>query len=273
MLTSDEAALEPQEKGSRERSGVQSLERGFALLQTIAAHPDGITLSDLSRSVGLHNSTAFHLVRTMVTLGYVRQQADSKRYILGRKVFALAANARSEIDLIAMAEPVLHELSELTSESSHVAIYSGDEVLIITRASGTGAFQLRESGGGIRPGHATAVGKVLLAFLDDERRGQYLANHPLKPLTERTIVDPERLIGELETVRRSGVAYDDAEFNPEVRCVAVPVRDFTGSVVAALGVSGPVWRVTLQSLNTITGEVQRAAAALASELGGHPERD
>ena len=262
-----DAARGPGDKEAGERRGVQSLERAFAILEAIAARPAGISLAELSKSVGLHTSTAYHLVRTMVARGYVRQDPVSKRYAVGRKIFALAAGLRSELDLVSLAESVLAELSAATGETAHLAILSGTDVAIVARTAGTGAFQLRESHGGLRPGHATALGKVLLASLEDERLAAHLGAAELQAFTPKTIVDRERLLAELRQVRASGIAYDDGEFSPEVRCVAVPVRDFTGAVVAAVGLSGPVWRVALQALGGMTADVQRAAEALSRELG------
>src|SRR5882757_1173256 len=95
--TVEEAAASSRE--GKESSGVQSLVRAFGILEEIARHQNGINLADLSKAVGLHNSTAFHLVRTMATLGYVRQNADNKRYYVGNRVFGLAANCSTELEL------------------------------------------------------------------------------------------------------------------------------------------------------------------------------
>ena len=95
----------------RQRVGVQSLGRAFAILEEVARHREGIGLADLSKRVGLHNSTTFHLAKTMVSLGYIRQEKDSKRYRVGRPLFALAASALDEIEMVSLATPVLEELS------------------------------------------------------------------------------------------------------------------------------------------------------------------
>lgn len=256
---------------TRERTGVQSLERAFAILEGIAAHPDGISLTGLSRLVGLHNSTTFHLVKTMVSLGYIRQAPETKRYHIGRMMFALAASSIRDIDLLGLATPILEDLARETGESAHIAILSGNEVIVVARCAGTGAFQLQERHGGVRPGHATALGKVLLADMSPPQLGRYLAAHPLSPLTEKTITDAEDLRAELARVRDAGHAYDDCEFDGEVRCMAMPVRDFTGRVIAALGISGPVWRLSRRSLQGLHGKVERAARELSAELGAMPD--
>jgi DNA-binding IclR family transcriptional regulator len=253
----------------RGRSSVQSLVRAFSILGEIAERPDGLSLAELSKAVGLHNSTTFHLVRTMVSLGYIRQDARTKRYHIGRMVFSLAASSRTEIDLLGLATPIIEELAQRSGETTHLAIFTGNEVTVVAKSAGSGAFQLQERHGGIRPGHATALGKVLLAASTRAEVEHYLGRHGLPALTDRTITDSGRLYRELDNVRAAGIAFDDCEFDAEVRCLAVPVHDFTGAVVATLGISGPVWRVTLQSLEEMQVIARAAAAKLSAELGGN----
>jgi IclR family transcriptional regulator, KDG regulon repressor len=252
---------------TRERTGVQSLERAFGILEEVAQHRDGISLADLSKRVGLHNSTTFHLVRTMVTLGYIRQDRETKRYHVGHMVFGLAASSLNEVELVGLATPVLEDLARDTGETSHLALRRGEDVVIAARVAGSGAFQLVDRGSGVRPAHCTALGKVLLASMPPDRFERYLASAPLDPSTPKSITDAALLKEEIERVRGAGIAYDDGEFDPEVRCVAVPVRDFTGQVAGALGISGPVWRLSLARLQEATTRVAAAAGALSHELG------
>ena len=250
----------------RQRVGVQSLGRAFGILEEVARHREGINLADLSKRVGLHNSTTFHLVRTMVSLGYIRQEKD-KRYRVGRPLFALAASSLDEIEMVNLATPILEELSRETGESGHFAVRMGDSVVVVARTSGPGAFQLTDRVGVVRPAHCTALGKVILAALRPDQLQRFVERVELKPSTEKSITEVPLLLREIEEVRRGGIAFDDGEFNAEVRCVAVPVRDFTGTVVGALGISGPVWRLTIQALQSRSKIVQAAADRLSGEFG------
>jgi IclR family KDG regulon transcriptional repressor len=238
--------------GDRQRVGVQSLGRAFAILEEVARHRDGIGLADLSKLVGLHNSTAFHLVKTMVSLGYIRQEKD-KRYRVGRPLFALAANCLDEVEMVNLATPVLEDLSRETGESGHFAVRMGDAVVVIARTSSPGAFQLTDRVGVTRPAHCTALGKMILASLQGDQLQRFLQRAELKPSTEKSITDPATLLREIEEIRRSGIAFDDGEYNTEIRCVAVPVRDFTGQTIGALGISGPIWRLSIQALQNRAG--------------------
>jgi IclR family KDG regulon transcriptional repressor len=251
----------------RQRGGVQSLGRAFAILEEVARQRDGITLAELSKRVGLHNSTTFHLVKTIVSLGYIRQDKDSKRYRVGRPLFALAASSLDEIEMVSFATPILEDLSLQTGESAHFAVRMGDSVVVIARTSGPGAFQLADRVGVIRPANCTALGKVILAALRPDQLDRFLKRIEFKASTPKSITDSKSLLQEIEEVRRSGMAFDDGEFDPEVRCVAIPVRDFTGQVVGALGISGPIWRLSIQALQTRAKIVQSAADRLSAEFG------
>jgi DNA-binding IclR family transcriptional regulator len=252
----------------RQRAGgVQSLGRAFAILEQVANHREGIGLAELSKLVGLHNSTTFHLAKTMVSLGYMRQEKDSKRYRVGRPLFALAASALDEIEMVNVATPILEELSRQTSESSHFAVRMGDAVVVIARTSGPGAFQLTDRVGVVRPAHCTALGKIILASLRPDQLQRFLERVDMKPSTKKSITDVTVLQREIAEIRRTGVAFDDGEFNPEVRCVAVPVMDFTGQVIGALGISGPIWRLSNQALHNSAQIVQAAATRLSGEFG------
>jgi len=251
----------------RARVRVQSLGRAFAILEEVARHREGIGLADLSKRVGLHNSTTFHLAKTMVSLGYIRQERDSKRYRIGLPLFALAASALDEIEMVNIVTPVLEELSRETGESSHFAVRMGDAVVVIARTSGPGAFQLTDRVGVVRPAHCTALGKVILASLRDDQLKRFLDRAELRPSTKNSITEVPALLREIAEVRRTGVAFDEGEFNLKVRCIAVPARDFTGRIVGAIGISGPIWRETQQALQAKARIVQAAGTRLSVAFG------
>jgi DNA-binding IclR family transcriptional regulator len=252
---------------STARGGVQSIERAFAIVEEIARNREGITLAELSKRVGLHSSTTFHLVRTMVSLGYVRQVRDSKRYRVGRALFALAASSFDENEIVSLALPVLESLAQETGETAHLAGRMNDQVVILARSAGRGALQVAERPGVVRPAHCTALGKVLLAALPEREFEQFLERAGMVPHTAKSIIDRDRLRLEIEDVRRRGIAYDDGEFDEEVRCVAAPIRGFSGEVVAAVGISGPIWRLSINALQDKGKSTRQAAESLSAEFG------
>ena len=184
----------------RTRGGVQSIGRAFAIMEEIARKRDGIGLAELSKRVGLHNSTTFHLVKTMVSLGYVRQLKDNKRYRIGRPLFALAASALDEIEMMSVATPVLEDLSRQTGEAAHFSVRMGDAVVVLARTSGPGAFQLTDRVGVLRPAHCTALGKIMLAALAPNQFERFLQRAELKAYTPKSITAAEQLGREIAEV-------------------------------------------------------------------------
>ncbi len=252
---------------TRERGGIQSLERAAAILEAVARRPEGVGLAELSVEVGLHTSTAFHLIKTMVNLGFLSQVAETKRYRIGCRLFALAAGALEENALLSLATPILERLSGETGEAAHLAVRSKQEIIVIARTAASGLLQLSSRTGAARPPHATAIGKMLLSAMPERDLDKLLEGLTMEAFTEKTITDRKALRAGLAEIRRQGIAYDDCELDPDVRCIAVPVRDFAGRCVGAMGLSGPVWRMSLQVMQEKSRQLRAAAAELSAQLG------
>jgi DNA-binding IclR family transcriptional regulator len=203
----------------------------------------------------------------MVSLGYIRQERDTKRYRIGRPLFGLAASALDEIEMVSHATPILEALSHQTGESCHFAVRSADAVMVVARTSGSSAFQLTNRVGVLRPAHCTALGKVILAALRPDQFERFLTRADLKAYSPKTVTEPDLIRRDIAEVRQNGIAFDDGEFDPEVRCIAVPVLDFSGQVLGAIGISGPVWRMPIQTLQSHARIVRDAAAQLSAEFG------
>jgi IclR family transcriptional regulator, KDG regulon repressor len=254
----------------RQRAGIQSIGRAFAIMEEIARDRDGLGLAELSKRVALHTSTTFHLVQTMVSLGYVRQMKDSKRYRIGGPLFSLAASALDELEMASLATPVLEDLARETGETTHFAVRMGDAVVVLARTPGPSAFQLTDRVGVVRPAHCTALGKMILAGLSPEQLDRFIARAELKAHTSKSITDPDRLRREIAQTRRADIAFDDGEFDAEIRCLALPVRDFSGELIGAIGLSGPVWRLSTHALQGRARTVRAAAHRLSAEFGHRP---
>lgn len=259
----------PDDEAKAPRSGarVQSLDRAFGILEAIATSPRGAGLVELSKHSGLHTSTVFHLVRTLLALDYVRQDPETKRYRVGRKLFALAAGANDEANLVFLADPLLRRLADISGESSHLAVRTGEGVVIIAKCDPQAAIRMAERLGAVRPYHSTAIGKVLLAALPDAQIEAFFRSADLARHTEFTIQDPAELKRQLGEIRVTGLAVDDREYNGEARCVAGTVRDFSGNVVAALGISAPVFRLPPERMAKQRQLVSEYARLLSTELG------
>lgn len=257
-------------KIERDEGRIQSLERGFMVLEEVARARDGMTLSELSRRLELHTSTLYHLTRTLVALGYLRTGPDDKRYRVGRGIYQIASACLEEAELTATVEPYLDRLAAATGEATHFAIWERRKALILTRREGPNALQISERAGTLRPVYCTAIGKALLSGLSDEVYEEYVAEIDFAAVTQNTLRDARSLQQQIERARSDGVAYDDCEFNPEVRCMAAPVRDFRGRVLGAIGFSGPVWRLSLAGMNDFIPITRSIAAEVSGHLGFRP---
>lgn len=246
---------------------VQSLERAFAILEAIAAADEPPTLAELSRVTGLHTSTAFHLIKTLMVLGYVRQD-DTKRYRVGARLFMQAAGAFTENELVRFATPWLRRLADETGETAHLGVRADHGIAVIAKVEARSTIRTSERLGIIRPAHCTAIGKVLLAALPEDELEGYLRRGPFEAFSPRTMTDPARLREECRAVGERGLAVDDAEFNAELRCLAAPVSNFTQQTIGALGISGPIWRMTPDVMLRLGRQVTETAAALSRDLGG-----
>lgn len=245
---------------------VQSLERAFAILEAISASDQPLGLAELSRATGLHTSTAFHLLKTLIVLGYVRQD-DAKRYRIGPSLFMQAAGAFNEIELVNLATPHLQRLVDQTGETAHLAVRADSGIAVIAKIDARSSIRTSERVGIIRPSHCTAIGKVLLGALPEKELESYLRTGPFEAFTPKTITRPAALREEIRRVAASGIGRDDAEFSAEVRCMAAPVHSYLQQTVAALGISGPVWRVTPKDVARLSAAVTAAAADLSRDLG------
>jgi DNA-binding IclR family transcriptional regulator len=161
----------------------------------------------------------------------------------------------------------MRELAESMGETAHLGVLSREGAITIAKSEGTSTFRMSERLGVLRPAHCTAIGKAMLASLPKGELDDFLARIELKEFTPRTIVDPARLRREIDRVREAGYAVDDAEFNAELRCAAAIVRDFSGRGIAAIGISGPTWRIKSDDLARMGKRVGTAADRLSAELG------
>ena len=271
--TATTSSTAPKTTGERRPGGIQSIRRACEVLETVARSPDGIGLADLSRALGLHTSTTFHIAKTLLTLGYLRQMEQSRFYRIGRPLFALASAALDEVELISAARPVLAELANATGETSYFGVMTGEKLVVLAKHDGSGAIRINDRIGNVRPLHCTALGKVMLSTFGPEQFETFLRDTELPVFTGKTIRTVEQLRKEIAEVRRCGIAFDDGEVSEELRCAAVPVFNFTNQVIGSLGISGPGWRLSIQALHKNTIALQQAAERLSSELGArHGQR-
>ncbi|MGI5836722.1 MAG: IclR family transcriptional regulator [Chloroflexota bacterium] len=249
------------------KTTVQSVERTLDILEALADRGEA-GIAQLSQQVGLHASTVHRLLSTLIARGYVRQNHETGRYLLGLKALDVARAVRDQLDLRMEALPILRELMQKSGETANLAILDGQEVVYLEQVSSPGwMLRMFVQVGARAPLHSTASGKVLLAYLPELELNKILSNYLLTPFAGRTIVEKGVLLSELEEVRRVGYATDYGEQEEGVSCVAGPVRDFTGRVVAAISVSGPWIRITPERVSVLVPLISESCARLSIALG------
>jgi DNA-binding IclR family transcriptional regulator len=242
---------------------IQVLERAFALLDLLAAHQDPVSLKEISERTGLHPSTAHRILNDLAAGRFVdRPQAGS--YRLGMRLLELGNLVKARLDVREAAIGPMRELHRVTHQAVNLSVRQGDEIVYIERTySERSGMQVVRAVGGRAPLHLTSVGKLFLAHDDPQRVRAYATRTGLAGHTRNSITDVTRLERELAHVRALGVARDDEELEPGVRCLACGVFDDHGRLVAGLSVSAPADRLEESWLE----RVKATAAQISAELG------
>jgi IclR family transcriptional regulator, acetate operon repressor len=252
-----------------EVSGLRSVTRALRSLELIGEAGE-LGVTELGRRLGVHKATASRLAATLADHGFVERDPVTERYRLGFALVALAGSAMSNLDLVRTARPVLEDLAERTRETVNLGVMAADAVVYLDQVTGTRSIVSVNWVGRRTPLHDTSNGKVLLAYAD-EADVERILSRPLERATARTIVDPQELRGQLVQVRERGWAQTLEELEDGLNAVAAPVRDAAGTVVAALSVSGPAFRMAEVDLPRISRLAVDAANAISQRLG-HVQR-
>jgi DNA-binding IclR family transcriptional regulator len=252
--------------GNHPQVTIPSLARGLHVLQWIADQEGGVSFLELEREFPIPKTTLFRIVKTLVREGWLEQEGE--RYLAGVQAFNLGASAGSRYTLRQLADGYLDKLSELTRETAHLAVRSGNLGLIIAVRDGPSHIRISSRPGSLSPLHCTAPGKALLAFgLDDEELEATVGPEPLAACTEQTITDLVSLRAELKGIRDRGYSVDEREYYSDVRCVASPVFDRHGNVVAAIGITAPVASFGPEKVRETGEHVMDIASSLSGRLG------
>ena len=263
-----DGASVPVGRGDDRRRGpeaVQAVERAFRLLEVLARNDGGV--SELARATGLHKATVHRLLRTLRELGFVELGPDGSRYRLGLRLLELGGRVLARLDLRDVARPYLTELRDRTRLTVHMAILDGTEVVYIEKLDSPANLRMASFVGMRSPAYCTALGKAILAFLPDEEIEAVLARTRLVPRTPNTITARDALLAELAATRARGYAIDNVENEEGIRCVGAPVHGHTGKVVAAISVSGPIFSVTMDGIESLGLLVAEVAKQISQAMG------
>ncbi|ORM75084.1 DNA-binding transcriptional regulator KdgR [Pantoea wallisii] len=247
---------------------VSSVMKVFGILQALGEERDhGIT--ELSQRVMMSKSTVYRFLQTMKSLGYVAQEGESEKYSLTLKLFELGARALQNVDLIRSADVEMRELSRLTKETIHLGALEEDSIVYIHKIDSLYNLRMYSRIGRRNPLHTTAIGKVLLAWRDRSEVQDILREVEFRRSTANTIVTADALLTVLDQVKVQGFGEDNEEQEEGLRCIAVPVFDRFGVVIAGLSISFPTIRFSEDAKNEYVAMLHRAARNLSEQMGYH----
>jgi DNA-binding IclR family transcriptional regulator len=257
--------------GTKPKNLVQTIERTAFIFDILSQSPSGLSLGELARQANLPKGTAHRLLASMAYFDFIRQEPTTKNYHLGFKLVDLGNLLLSQIDLRSQARPFLINLSETVKETVHLVVLDRDKALYVDkvdlhpRASG---LQMVSRLGSRIALHCSSVGKALLAYMKKTDAAKLISDTPLAKRTPNTISDPEELMQHLALVRKNGYAIDDEENEEGIRCVAAPIRNGSGKAEAAVSISGPTTRITMERIETELRQlVCQTANSISVQLG------
>src|ERR687890_432151 len=250
---------------ARRSSSVQSVDRAISVMELLSRRGwSGVT--EVARELDIHKSTAYRLLTTLRDRGLVEQDAATEKYRLGFGLGLLARSASADLDILPCAEPVCESLSELAKETVTIAVLEDDDAVVIHQSVSRASALSVDWTGLHTPLHATAAGKIFLAYMPEDQLLRVLEG-PLERFTENTIIDPSSLKDHTGKIRDEGYGYTVEELETGLNAVGAPIRGADSAVVGAVSVSGPAVRLRPDAFPEI-GELSRRAAAEISRCLG-----
>ncbi len=250
---------------------VPSVSRALSILELLAESQRGLTLSDISRKLGLPKSSTHVLIKTLVLAGYLKSSNVNGKFCFGLKLVSLSNMALENLDLREQARPFLHDLMLRTGLTVHLAILEGAEAVIIEKIEAPGMLRLATWVGKRLDTNSSGVGKALLAFTTDEISGSRFTGRPMARHNRNTISSPERLARELKKVRELGYAFEDEEGEIGFRCIGAPIFDAENRTVAAISIAGTTPQIGNERVIRLASLVRATAAQISARLGSSCE--
>jgi DNA-binding IclR family transcriptional regulator len=244
-----------------------TLVKGLGLLEVLAHADRPLGVTELAARIGLGKSNVHRLLQALVELGYVRRDGEAGEYAASIRLWELGSAVLTNLDLRRAAQSWMDWLLDRTRETVHLSVLDGDDVVYVHKLDSPEPVRAYTQIGGRAPAYAVATGKAMLAWIDGG--ALEAVSHRLHAFSSRTLTDPAEFLRDMERVRQQGFAVNRGEWRESVGGVAAPVRDPSGRVVAAVGLSGPIERLRPSTLKALAADVIRAADGVGAALAGH----
>lgn len=254
-----------------EQNTIKSLGRAIDVLEHLSTL-SGATLSELSGNLGQSPSTVYRVLVTLEGRGLVEFDAEAQLWRVGSQAFVIGVRYLRRTSLVDRATPILRQLMAETGETANLAVPRDGSVVFVNQAECHHSIRAFFPPGSASPMHASGIGKALLSEMNPAMLERVLGDGQLERFTDHTISDPDLLMIELERTRSRGFAIDDQEKNIGMRCIAAPVLNWTGDLVAGLSISGPIARIGDGEIPTLALAVMHAARELSAALGAENQK-
>jgi len=246
---------------------LKALDKSLAILEILSQESSPLSIAELSERLGIYPSTIHRILDTLRYWGYVEQDPVTQRYQLGLKVLELGTAKLRGMELVKEAASYLKELREQSNETVHLAVLDEGEVLYLDKEESPQSIRMVSQVGRRLPAHCTGLGKALLANLDEEEQEKIIEEKGLPRFTESTITDKKKLREELSKVGHQGFAEDRGEHEQDVHCLAAPIKDHSGEVIAAISVSLPSFRMNASKRRKLKQTLIQMGENISKRLG------
>lgn len=245
---------------------IQALDRGLIILEILSENED-MSISELAKRLEVDKSTVSRMIATLRKHDMVQINKITKKYRLGLRVLHLATALEKRLNIIDIAKPIIRNVSEILGQSVHLCAFNNTTTYVIDQVVRDSAYSLSATIGMIEPMHASSVGKCIMAYRREDVIEKALENYNYEKYTEKTIVNKEDFLEELDRIKKQGYAIDDEEIAEGVRCVAVPIFGIGNQVRYSIGISGTVSFMTEEKIKLYIKHLSRAAKKIGRELG------
>jgi DNA-binding IclR family transcriptional regulator len=247
---------------------IPSLQRGIRIVEAILGEENGLSALELEEEFGIPKTTIFRILHTLQHENWLEKHGE--RYLAGHRLIQTGLQALSGMELRRIAVPFLDNLSRETEETAHLGIWAGKQVMVAEVCDGPKHIRIACRAGSLTPSHCSSLGKVLLAgVVGSKNLKSFFEGTTLEKRTPNTITDLDALAAELDKVTAQGYAVDDREYYEDVRCVAAPVRNAFGSIVAAVGITATTLTLQESMIPEVAVKVVKIAEEISQALGAH----
>jgi DNA-binding IclR family transcriptional regulator len=226
--------------------GIQVIDRAFDIMELLSLEKEGLGVTEIGSRIGLHKSTVHRILSAMAERGYIEKVSARGTYKLGLKLIEISSVYLNSIELKTEARPFLWELTSRFNQTTHLAILEGSDAIYIDKVDVMTSIRLYSQIGRRVPVYCSALGKSLLSGLAESELNRIVKSCSFKKYTNNTIVDKDLLLSQIAEVRKNGWALDNEEHEEGVRCIASPIFDYRGKVIAAVSIAGPASAISAE---------------------------